>query len=185
MIVLKVTEKHWQLKNIIFSWEHWQIWSNLCIIGSAIQPSDCVIPMTTSKEKYSYLPSYISLSFLFKILDLFAKTSIFPSMMPVNASGVQHILLAPAHEKHFLLSQRMVQQRRNLLLRVSLIKEKEAGPPESAEIFTSCSWYCWPSSHQLASKRAWRHVFNGRSPAGSLQHRLHRAAVGWTNNCFS
>ena len=89
---------------------------------------------------------------------------------------MQYLVLALAHEKHFLLSQRMGQQRRDLILHGSLVREREARPPKSAEIFLSlapgiaglhfiqCSlvFISWlQEEHEGMS-------LNGHSPAGRL-----------------
>lgn len=51
-------------------------------------------------------------------------------------SVVQCLLLALALKEHFLLSQRMRKEpaKGNLLLHGSLVRQREAGPPKSAEI---------------------------------------------------
>lgn len=74
------------------------------------------------------------LHFLFEILGLLAKTSIFPSPWEVLCNDFFWHWLT----RSIFCSLRgwgRSQQRRNLLLHGSLVRQREAGPPKSAEIF--------------------------------------------------
>lgn len=86
----------------------------------------------------------------------------------------------------FLLSQTMGQQIKNLLLHGSPVREKEAGPPKSAEIFVSLApsiaglhfIQCSLAPMSWLQEQREGMSLNGHSPAQSLQHRLQRAAAG-------